>query len=291
MHMVKQFVRILMVVSVVADMGKAGYAASFDCLIEPFQTVELGTPVTGMLERVEVRRGDAIAKGQILAALESRAEQSAAELARYRSEQIGPMRLAENKREFSRRKFDRRRGMAAEQLMSEQESDDAEAEFKLAESELQVAKENRQIARLEFQQQSSLLNLRTIRSPFDGVVVEQMHYAGEVVEPGAAEPAILKVAQLDPLSVHAILPKEMFGKLAVGMTADVVPEIPTGHTYTARVTTIDRLVDAASGTFVVNLELANPKLEILAGVRCRATFIGNGPSATDKGGSAHGGKP
>lgn len=289
--MIKRLVRILMVVSVAADMGKAGSAASFDCLIEPFQTVELGTPVTGMLERVEVRRGDAIAKGQVLASLESHAEQSAAELARYRSEQVGPMRLAESKREFSRRKFDRRRDMASEKLMSEQERDDAEAEYKLADSELQVAKENRQIARIEFQQQSSLLDLRTIRSPFDGVVVEQMHYPGEVVEPGAAKPAILKVAQLDPLRVHAILPKEMFGKLALGMMADVAPEIPAGRTYTARVTTIDRLVDAASGTFVVNLELANPKLEILAGVRCRATFIANGPSATDDGGSAHSGKP
>ncbi|HLF95976.1 MAG TPA: efflux RND transporter periplasmic adaptor subunit [Methylococcaceae bacterium] len=268
-------------------MSTPAFSASFDCLVEPAQTVELASPVTGLLERVDVKRGDFITKGQVLASLESRAEQAAAELARYKSEQVGPMRLAESKREFSKRKFGRRRDMASEKLMSEQERDDAEAEYKLAESELQVAKENRQIARLEFQQQSSLLDLRTIRSPFDGVVVEQMHYPGEVVEPGAAKQAILKVAQLDPLRVHAILPKEMFGRLAVGMTAEVALEVPAGHAYTARITTIDRLVDAASGTFVANLELANPNLEILVGVKCRATFSGNGSSAANEGGSAH----
>lgn len=261
------------------------FAASFDCLIEPTQTVELASPVTGLLERVDVKRGDFIAKGQVLASLESRAEQAAAELARYKSEQVGPMRMAESKIEFSKRKFDRRRDMAVEKLMSVQESDDAEAEHKLAEAELQVAKENRQISRIEFQQHSSLLNLRTIRSPLDGIVVEQMLYPGEVVEPGGNKQAILKVAQVNPLRVHAILPKDMFGRLAVGMAAEVVPEIPTGNAYLARVMTIDRLIDAASGTFVADLELANPKMDIVAGVKCKATFTGKDLSATQEGGS------
>lgn len=279
--------------SAMAVVSTTVFAASFDCLIEPTRTAELASPVTGLLEHVEVTRGDIVAKGQVLASLESRAEQTAAELARYKSEQVGPMRMAESKIEFSKRKFDRRRDMVAEKLMSLQESDDAEAEHKLAESELQVAKENRQIARIEFQQQSSLLDLRTIRSPFDGVVVEQMLYPGEVVEPGGNKQGILKVAQVNPLRVHAILPKDMFGKLSAGMLAEVLPEIPAGNVYKAKVITIDRLIDAASGTFVVDLELANPKMDIVAGVKCKATFVGKdaGDSATDENGPARGIKP
>lgn len=249
-----------------------GRASTFDCLIEPTQTVELASPVTGLLDKVHVKRGEKIAKGQVLAVLESRAEQAAAELARFKSEQIGPMRSAESKIEFSKRKFNRRRSMAAEKLMSVQESDDAEAELRLAESELQVAKENREIAKLEYRQQGSLLNLRTIRSPFNGIVVDQMLYPGEVVEPGGTKKAILKVAQIDPLRIHVILPKEVFGKVTEGMTVDVVPEIPSKNKYTAKVKMIDRLVNAASGTFVVFLEMANAKLDVPAGVKCKATF-------------------
>lgn len=249
-------------------------AFAFDCLIEPTQIVELGTPVTGLLDKVLVKRADRIGKGQVLASLESRAEIAASELARFKSEQVGPTRIAESKIEFSKRKFGRRQTMAREKLMSAQDSDDAEAELRLAEAELKVAGENRQIAKLEHQQQSALLNLRTIRSPFDGVVVDQMAYPGEVVEPGSNKKAILKVAQLDPLRIHVVLPKDAFGKVGAGESVEVQPEIPGKGRYTGKVKSVDRLIDAASGTFVVMLELPNPKLEIPAGIKCKANFSG-----------------
>lgn len=261
-------------VSAALSLSAPAFAAPFDCLIEPTQIIEVASPVTGLLDRVNVKRGDRVAKGQVLAVLESHAEQAATELARKKSEQLGPMQMAERKIEFSRRKFQRRRDMAAERLMSPQERDDAEAELKQAESELQIAKENREIARTEYQQQSSLLNLRTIRSPFDGVVVDQMAYPGEVVEPSGNKKTILKLAQLNPLRVHVILPKTAFGKPTLGMTVEVHPELGARSNYAAKVKSIDRLIDAASGTFVVYLELPNAKLDIPAGLKCKAMFPG-----------------
>jgi RND family efflux transporter MFP subunit len=249
-------------------------AAAFDCLIEPTQTAELASPVTGMLDQVHVKRGDRVAKGQVLATLESRAERAAADLARFKSEQKGPIQAAESKYEFAKRKFERRQSMSSERLIAVQERDDAEAEYRFAEAELMVAKENQQIAGLEYQQQSGLLALRTIKSPVDGVVVDQGAFPGEVVEPGSNQKAVLKVAQLDPLRVHMILPKDLFGKVSVGMAVDVSPEIPAQKSYVAKVKTVDRLVDAASGTFVVFLEMANSKLSIPAGVKCKAIFRG-----------------
>lgn len=252
----------------------AALAGEHDCLVEPAQMVEVASPVTGLLDKVLVRRGDRIAKGQVLASLESRAEQAASELAKYKSELLGPARLAEGKLDFSSKKFKRRRDMASEKLMSDQERDDAEAEVKQAEAELLVAKENRQIARIEYLQQSSLLSLRTIRSPFDGVVADQMIFPGEVVEPGGNRKAILKLAQLDPIRIRVILPMAVFGKLTIGARAEVTPEIPSKSKYVAKVKSIDRLVDAASGTFVVFLELPNPKFDIPAGMKCKALLPG-----------------
>jgi RND family efflux transporter MFP subunit len=246
--------------------------AAYDCLVEPMQAIDVGSPVVGLLDKVHVRRGDRVSSGQVLATLESRAEQAAAELARFRSEATGPTLSAENKIEFARRKFQRRAQMAVEKLMSTQERDDAEVEFKLAEAELQVAQENRQLARIEHQQQSSLLNLRTLRSPFDGVVVDQVLYPGEVVEPTGTKKTILKLAQLDPLRVHVILPMDAFRKVAVDMSAQVTLEMPLGGSYPAKVKTVDKLIDAASGTFAVFLEMRNPQLRIPAGVKCKAQF-------------------
>lgn len=252
--------------------GLARAEPKYECLIEPMQAVEIRSPVVGLLDKVHVRRGDRVTKGQVVATLESSAEQAAADLARFKSEMTGPVVTAENKIEFSKRKFQRRRDMNADKLMSGQDKDDAEGELKLAESELHLAKENKQLARIEWQQQSSLLNLRTISSPFDGVVVDQILYPGEVVEPSADKKPILKLAQIDPLRVHVILPIAQFNKIKPGMTAEIISESPVNGRYTGRVTIVDRLIDAASGTFGLFVELPNPKHEIPAGIKCRADF-------------------
>jgi len=260
-------------ISFLLTMSSVSYAAAqFDCLMEPIQTVEISSPVVGLLDKVQVHRGDKVTKGQIIATLESRAEAASTALARFKSEMVAPTRTAESKIEFSKRKFQRRRDMQEKNYMSGQERDEAESEMKLAESELQLAQENRQMAKLEWQQQSSLLNLRTIRSPFDGVVVNQILYPGEIVEPGGQKKAILKLAQLDPLRVHVILPMAVFGKIKHGMDVSVNPEAPVGGRYVGKVKLIDKLVDAASGTFGVFLEIGNPKLDVPAGVKCRAEF-------------------
>jgi RND family efflux transporter MFP subunit len=252
--------------------SNAQSAAMFDCLIEPTQTVEISSPVVGLLEKVNVRRGDKVRKGQIIANLESTAETASAALARYKSEMTAPTETAKNKIEFSKRKFERRRDMHAQNFMSAQEQDEAEGEMKLAEAELKLAQENKEVAKLEWQQQSSLLDLRTLRSPFDGVVVDQMLYPGEVVEPSGQKKTILKLAQLNPLRVYVILPMSAFGKVKPGMKVEVEPELPVGGHYLGNIIIIDRIVNAASGTFGVFLEVANPKLDVPAGVKCKSQF-------------------
>ena len=247
-------------------------AAEFDCLIEPMQVVEVSSAATGLLEKVSVKRGDRVSKGQIVASLESSAEAAATELARFKSNARGPLEMATSKIEFSQRKFSRRKEMANENLGSKQDSDDAEAELQLARSELVVAQESREQAAYEFQQQNSLLNLRSIRSPFDGIVVDQLMYPGEIVESGGTKKVILKLAQLDPLKVRVILPVPFFGRPKIGMSVNVVPELPIGGKYVAIVKSIDKMVDAASGSFAVFLEMQNKRLDVPSGVKCKASF-------------------
>lgn len=62
--------------------SRAHSAALFDCLIEPTQTVDISSPVVGLLEKVNVRRGDKVRKGQVIASLESTAETASTALAR-----------------------------------------------------------------------------------------------------------------------------------------------------------------------------------------------------------------
>ena len=246
--------------------------ASHDCLIEPAQTVEVGSPGTGLLERVLVRRGDRVAQGQVVAVLESRAEAAATELARLKSEARGPLQAARDKMEFAQRKFQRRSDMAAQKLGSDQDRDDAGAELAQARAELLLAQEAVQQAKQEYQQQSSMLNLRTVRSPFNGVVVDQMLFPGEIVDGSGNKRSIVKLAQLDPLRVRVIVPLKFFGSVKPGGRFEITPELGPQGVQFATVRAVDKLVDAASGTFTVIAEMPNRQLDIPAGVRCKARF-------------------
>ncbi len=105
------------------------------CLIEPTQQVSLGVPVTGVLSQVLVKRGSLIRQGQVLATLESSVEQATLKLSQYKAQQTANLTLTEQKLTFAQQKFERRQAMANDQLMPEQEKNDAEAEYKQAEAE------------------------------------------------------------------------------------------------------------------------------------------------------------
>jgi multidrug efflux pump subunit AcrA (membrane-fusion protein) len=63
-----------------------------------------------------------------------------------------------------------------------------------------------------------------------------------------------------------------FGQLKVGDTAVVHPDEPVGGNHSAKVSIVDEVFDAASGTFGVRLSLPNPDNLLPGGLRCHVTF-------------------
>ena len=76
--------------------------------------------------------------------------------------------------------------------------------------------------------------------------------------------------------------EERVGKIKTGMLADVVPEIPGKTRYVGKVKIVDRVINAASGTFVVFLEMPNAKHDVPTGAKCRAEFGGIEDAAAAK---------
>jgi membrane fusion protein (multidrug efflux system) len=69
-----------------------------------------------------------------------------------------------------------------------------------------------------------------------------------------------------------VVPVSLYGQIKNGDQAEVRPEPPFGEVYPAKVVIVDRVVDAASGTFGLRLELPNKKGELPAGLKCNVTF-------------------
>jgi RND family efflux transporter MFP subunit len=249
----------------------AANAAEYDCLIEARQKVDIRSPVEAVIESVQVQRGDLVRKGQIIATLESGPERAALELARSRATMQGELKAAEARVELTQKKQIRAEELYKQNFVSVNARDEAEADYRLATEQLRQARENQKLAELEVNRASEILAMRTIKSPLSGVVVEIMQKPGEFSGSNIKDP-ILKLAEIDPLNVEVVLPVSLYGQIAVGTHGEVMPERPIGGKYNAAVRVVDRVIDAASGTFGVRLELPNRERKIPAGVRCRVKF-------------------
>lgn len=247
-------------------------AGQFDCLVEPRQSIDIRPATEGMIARILVQRGDMVRAGQVLVELDSSLERSATAIAKFRSEMTGAIKSRESRVEFLAQKSTRRDKLAKDNFISIQERDEAAAEHRLAEAELVDARESRTLAGLEHRRASEQLRLRTILSPIDGVVVDRLMHPGEMADNRDVRKPLLKLADVSVLHVEVLLPTSAYQTVKLGQTVEIVPEQPAGARYRATVKVIDKVFDAASGTFGVRLELPNRDARIPAGVRCKAVF-------------------
>ena len=240
-----------------------------DGLIEPSLEVKVGSSVPGILQSVKTERGDMVRKGQVVATLQSGVEKATLELSRYRAQMTANIELQRERLEFARRQKKRFGELYSKEALPLNQMDEVETNMALAELELQEALEDKRLAKLEEMRALAVVERMIIRSPVNGVVVERFLAKGEYVE----DQPIVKVAQIDPLHVEVIVTVELLGALRKGMKAEIRPEDPYNSRYAAKVTIVDQVVDAASGTFGVRLELPNPDYKLPAGLKCKVVFL------------------
>ncbi|APW37318.1 hypothetical protein RD110_09035 [Rhodoferax koreense] len=247
-------------------------ADTLPCLIEPAQKLSIRSTVTAQIVDVPVDRGSVIRKGQPLVTLDASVEKAALDGARYRAVMQGAVTAADARLAHLKEKLRRREELVKEKFVSSQDRDDTLAESRVAEADLLEARDNRELAKLEVQRLAAELGRRSINSPVNGVVTDRLQHPGEMAQAGESAGAILKLAQTDPARVEVVLPVAMYGRVKAGDLADIKPEAPFAGLYKATVRVVDTVVDSASGTFGVRLELPNPSGKIPLGVRCSASF-------------------
>lgn len=213
-----------------------------DCLIEPNMTIELSSAVSGVIDTILVDRSDSVKKGQILATLKS-------DVVRVKikaSNENLKLSIIEQKRSTK---------LYKDHVITLSEKEKSDHERRLAELELKQAKAN--------------LEQRIIRSPIDGVVADRYLMPGEHIE----DNPILKLAQLNPLRIEVISPVENFGRVKVGMHARITTEFGSFKNLIGEVVVVDKVIDAASGTFGIRLELDNKDNVVPGGLKCKVNFI------------------
>jgi RND family efflux transporter MFP subunit len=253
----------------VAGICTPAAAATFDCVMNPALTVKLGSPVPSIISEVLVDRGDLVKKGQVVALIESSVEKAMVAANEVRAASDAEIKARQATLDQKSGIFKRKTELQTRNIASTQDVENAQADYFVAKQEVETAQLNKHMAELELARTRALLEERTIRSPLDGIVVERALGPGEYVRP---EASIMTLATIDPLNVEAYLPVRYYGQLKVGDTAIVHPDEPVGGDHEAKVSIVDQVFDAASGTFGVRSALPNPDNHLPGGMRCHVTF-------------------
>lgn len=240
-----------------------------DCVINPYRTIEMSSAVPGVLENVRVVHSQFVERGQVVAELEAGVERATVALAERRTAIRADTEVGLINLEFDERERQRMDSLYQKKAITFRHKDDADREARLSALRLEQARDLEDIRELELVRARAQLKQKIVRSTIDGFVSQVYREAGEYVE----DQPILQVVQIDPLLVEAIVPMTLFGRIQAGMEAEVAPEIGAGRIYPARVTVVDRIGDAASGTFGVRLELPNPDYQLPAGIKCGVRFL------------------
>jgi RND family efflux transporter MFP subunit len=213
-----------------------------DCMIEPNIVVDVSSPVSGVVDAIRVDRSDEVKKGQIIATINSDVEKV-------------NLKISKEKLKLHNAEFERALELYEKKVITQTEKDKSDNEKKLSELNLEHAKVN--------------LRQRQVKSPIDGIVVKRYFAPGEFVE----NDPIIKLAQLDPLKVEVISLVSNYGQIIKGMKAKIEPEFGNYDNLIAEVVVVDKVIDAASGTFGVRLKLPNKGNKIPSGLKCRVHFL------------------
>ncbi len=242
---------------------------AIDCVINPYQVIDLASPVRGVIDKLHVKRSQPVKKNQMVAQLESSVEQSTVALAERRASITSEINVSRINLAFDERRKQRYERLYNENAVSTENVDEANKEHELSTWKLQQSQEQLDVRQLELNRAREQLRQKTIRAPINGYVLDTYKHSGEYVE----DQPIMRIAQLDPLIIEAIMPMENYGLIKVGMQAEIQPEVLASDRLKGKVTVIDRIGDTASGTFGVRLEMPNPDSRLPAGLKCVAKFI------------------
>ncbi len=248
--------------------ARAAELPTLDCVIEPYEVVEVSSAAEGVIEKIHVERNELVTKDQVLAELESDVEKASLAFAHLNASLDTDIGLRRASLDFDERNSTRIKELYAKKAIPLHHKDEADTDAAKSKWLLTKAEDDKRLAALELVRAKAVVRRKTVRSPIDGVVTARHRSTGEYIE----DQAIVTVAQLHPLRVEVIAPVELFGTIESGMSAKIFPELVSSGIHRATVVSVDRFIDGASGTFDVRLELPNPEYKIPSGLKCQVEF-------------------
>ena len=185
--------------------------------LQPYAYVDVGAQTSGQLKSLHVQLGDKVKKGQLLAEIDplisaSKVAEATATLANLQAQWEGKKAQFELARLQKARSDD----LTRQGAQATSESEIAQSNYKLAHSALQALEAQIKQARAELETAQANLAYTRIIAPLDGEVISISALEGQTLNATQQTPTILRIAQLDPMTVWALVPEADVSRLTAG---------------------------------------------------------------------------
>ncbi len=187
--------------------------------------VKVGSRVSGVVRRLFVRVGDAVAKGQLLAELDAR------DLQARRDAAAAALQVSEANLRYATVDLRRKRELHAAQLLAPSDLDVAEQAFA-------VAEQQRAQARANLDEATTELDYARIIAPIAGVVSSVTTQEGETVAASFAAPTFVTLLDLSRLEVRAYVDETDIGRVHPGEQARFTVDTYADREFEGRVVAI-----------------------------------------------------
>lgn len=224
--------------------------------IEPITQVEVGTQVSGVVEKIYVDYNSEVKQGQLIAELDKTNLKASATQAQAAYDN------AVSQRNYMKIIYERQKSLYENQVISKSDFDDAAYNYETSKgsvtqrySDLQSAKTN--------------LSYANIYSPIDGVVLSRSIDEGQTVAASYSTPTLFTIAQdLKEMQVEADVDEADIGQVKVGQRVDFTVDAYMGETFKGIVTQVrlDPTVTSNVVTYTVVIKAENPDMKLKPGL-------------------------
>ena len=228
--------------------------------IEPVTEVEVGTQVSGIIDKRYADYNSVVTKGQLIAEMDRVTLQS--EVASQRAAYNG----AKAEYEYQQKNYERNRGLHEKQLISDTDYEQSVYNY-------EKAKSNYESSQASLAKAERNLSYATITSPIDGVVINRAVEEGQTVASGFETPTLFTIAaDLTQMQVVADVDEADIGGVEEGQRVSFTVDAYPNDTFEGTVTQIRLGEDSSTSsgsstsstvvTYEVVISAPNPDLKL-----------------------------
>ncbi len=235
-------------------------------------TSDLASRISGRLNSVEVRIGDRLAAGDVVAVVDDtdlqnqlKVVQVQVEVVEANSQRVvARLRVTEGELERMERLF-------RELLISAQQIESNRSSVRALEAELKAMAAQKRQAQARVDLLSQQIQETKVRAPFTGTVGERYLDPGTFVQPGTP---IIRLVKSGPLRIRFWVPEGQLSLVELGLSFQLTTQITGSRLFTGKVKRLSGEVNRSNRTVAVEGVMSESTLALRPGMYAQVTVAG-----------------